>query len=71
MTSLIYSPDKKYSLNVNNDGAWGCGFTGLGGWNPLSMSAGGTGATNVAGALANLASITTGGDYTIIDLPGC
>ncbi|MEB6426003.1 hypothetical protein MXL78_08815, partial [Citrobacter freundii] len=32
MTSLIYSPDKKYSLNVNNDGAWGCGFTGLGGW---------------------------------------
>ncbi|MDT3751084.1 hypothetical protein ROT99_01695 [Citrobacter freundii complex sp. 2023EL-00966] len=71
ITSLIYSPDKKYNLSVNNDGAWGCGFTGSGGWNPLSMSAGGTGATNVAGALANLASITIGGDYVIIDLPGC
>ncbi|MDT3755487.1 phage tail protein, partial [Citrobacter freundii complex sp. 2023EL-00966] len=32
ITSLIYSPDKKYNLSVNNDGAWGCGFTGSGGW---------------------------------------
>ncbi|MEB6425760.1 hypothetical protein [Citrobacter freundii] len=71
ITSHMYSPDKKYNINVNNDGAWGCGITGSGGWNPLSILAGGTGASDAEGALANLASITTGGDYIIINLPGC
>lgn len=54
VTTWMTSPNNQFGLNVNNNGEWGCGNTNSPGFNPLSIRAGGTGATSATAARNNL-----------------
>lgn len=50
----MLSPNNREDLRVQDDGVWGSYSDGLGGWRPLAVGQGGTGATNTAAARNNL-----------------
>lgn len=52
--SIVTSPNNSYHLSINNEGLWGSWNKSTSSWKPLGIGQGGTGATTVAGARANL-----------------
>ncbi|PZQ87302.1 MAG: hypothetical protein DI534_14825 [Leifsonia xyli] len=59
--NALSSPDDKLNLLIANNGTWGVQST-TGDIKPLLTERGGTGATNAAGARANLGALYKGGD---------
>ncbi|EJO9576224.1 tail fiber domain-containing protein [Salmonella enterica] len=52
--TMMYAPGVPYRITSRPNGEWGCWRDDNGSWIPLSIAAGGTGATTVAQAATNL-----------------
>lgn len=52
--ATVTSPNNSYHLSINNEGLWGSWDKTTSSWKPLEIAQGGTGATTITGARANL-----------------